>query len=325
MATLTTRATELLGVTHPVVLGGMGGGTSPELVAAVSNAGGLGICAATLPEAAPVSALAAAIRERTDRPFGLNLLLFAAGPAVVQATLDARPPVLSTAWGAPEYDLGALFAAAHERGSVVMHMASTLDEAIRAEAAGADLVVAQGTEGGGHVGTMGSTVIVRLAARRLACPVLAAGGFADGAGLAAALVLGAEGVLMGTRFLATDEAPLHPDFKRVILGSDGHSTVLTEIPDIASARVWPGALARVTRNRFIEDWLGRENELRRERAVVAGRLDEARSAGDPAYAVLYAGQTAGLIDSIQPAGEVVRGMVADAVEILRRLGGTAAG
>src|SRR6266702_3557660 len=140
-----------------------------------------------------------------------------------------------------------------------MHMVPRCDDAERAVAAGADVIVAQGNEGGGHIGEIGTVVIVRQVVKAVApVPVLAAGGFTDGAGLAAALALGADGVLLGTRFLATNEAPIHPAYKQAIVDSDGTDSVLTDIPDIAQRRVWPGAMDRVLRTRLIDEYVGRE-------------------------------------------------------------------
>ena len=312
-----TRFTQLLGVDHPVVLGGMGGATAPELVAAVSGAGGLGVQAATGRSPDQVADLAAAIRSLTDRPFGLNLLLFRADEAVINAVLDARPAVFSTAWPDLEHDLKGLFARAHDRGAKVMHMVAALPDAEKAAAAGADVIVAQGTEGGGHVGTVGTSVIVRMVARAVApVPVLAAGGIADGAGLAAMLALGAEGVLLGTRFMATAEAPIPDSFKKALVDSDGHDTFVTDINDIALGMEWPGAWSRVKRNRFVERWQGRVNELRQLKTRVAAELQEARNRGDVQEAVFYTGQTAGLIDGIVPAAQVVEDVVKEAEEIL---------
>ena len=145
-------------------------------------------------------------------------------------------------------------------------MASTVPEAKRAAEAGADMIIAQGTEGGGHVGWMASMPLLPMVVDAVApIPVLAAGGYADGRGLVAALALGADGMLLGTRFLATVESPLHPNFKQAIVDSDGHDTLLSEIPDIAAGLVWPGAMIRSRRNRFIERWAGREWALRRDR------------------------------------------------------------
>jgi NAD(P)H-dependent flavin oxidoreductase YrpB (nitropropane dioxygenase family) len=313
-----TRLCDLLGITHPIVLGGMAGATTPELVAAVSNAGGVGIQGCSYLSPAEVERLVGEIRRRTDRPFGLNVLVFSADAALWEAVIAARPAVLSTAWAYPQQSLKEIFDRAHAAGSRVMHMVSTVDEAGRAVDAGADLIVAQGSEGGGHVGVMGTMPLVRMVVRAVApVPVVAAGGVADGAGLAAALMLGAEGILLGTRFLATTESPLHGNFKRAILASDGHDTLLTEIPDLISGRVWPGAYVRVARNGLIRAWIGREGELRRRRAEVAAAVGAARRAGDVEGSSLLIGQTAGLIDDIVPAAAVVERTAREAEELLR--------
>jgi NAD(P)H-dependent flavin oxidoreductase YrpB (nitropropane dioxygenase family) len=148
-------------------------------------------------------------------------------------------------------------------------------------------------------------------------PVLAAGGVAEGRGLAAALALGADGVLLGTRFLATDEAPIAKGFKQAILESDGHDTLVTDIPDVANGQVWPGAYVRVRRNRFVEEWLGRGNELRRHRLEVSAQLRRAAQAGDPDRGAILIGQTAGLIDRVEPAADIVRQISEEAEAILR--------
>jgi NAD(P)H-dependent flavin oxidoreductase YrpB (nitropropane dioxygenase family) len=235
-----------------------------------------------------------------------------------------KPALFSTAWPWPDQDLAAIFARAHESGARVMHMASTVAEARRGAEAGADAIVAQGTEGGGHVGLMGTVALVPQVVRAVApIPVVAAGGIASGAGLAAALALGAEGALLGTRLLATPEAPLPAAYKQAILDSDGHDTLLTEIPDIANASVWPGAFSRVGRNRLIEEWAGREADLRMRRAEVGARIRKAREAGDRTYTPLFFGQDAGLIDAIEPAGAIVRRIASEAEAILRRLAAAA--
>jgi NAD(P)H-dependent flavin oxidoreductase YrpB (nitropropane dioxygenase family) len=149
-------------------------------------------------------------------------------------------------------------------------------------------------------------------------PVLAAGGIADGAGLAAALMLGAEGVLLGTRLLATPEAPLPDAFKEAICRSDGHDTLLSELPDVIAGQVWPGAFARVLRTPFIQQWLGREAEVRQRRAELQLRTQQARDAGDVDNGALLIGQDAGLIDHIEPAGEIVQRLVREAEELLSR-------
>jgi NAD(P)H-dependent flavin oxidoreductase YrpB (nitropropane dioxygenase family) len=147
-------------------------------------------------------------------------------------------------------------------------------------------------------------------------PVLAAGGIADGRGLAAALALGAEGVLLGTRFMASTESPLHDNFKQAIIQSDGHDTVLTELPDIAAGIVWPGAMSRAKRNGFIDRWAGREWALRQHQAEVLGQIQAARKAGDTNEAPLSFGQDAGLIKDILPVGDIVRRIAAEAEDIV---------
>jgi NAD(P)H-dependent flavin oxidoreductase YrpB (nitropropane dioxygenase family) len=315
---LRTRICALLGIEHPIVLGGMGNATSPELVAAVSTAGGLGVLGATRQNPEELARDAAAIRAATTRPFGLNLLLFMERPGQYDAFLAARPKVISTAWAAIEQDLGSYVARAHAAGALAMHMISTVAEAKVAARAGVDIIVAQGTEGGGHIGLMGTMPLVPMVVSAVApIPVLAAGGVADGRGLAAALALGADGVLLGTRFLATDESPIAKGFKQAILDSDGHDTLVTDIPDVASGNTWPGAYVRVRRNRFIEEWMGRDNELRRRRVEVSAQLRQAAQAGDPDRGAVMIGQTAGLIDRIEPAADLVRQISRDAEAILR--------
>ena len=313
-----TAFTELLGIQHPIALAGMGGGTSPELVAAVSNAGGIGIMGATDVEAEKLPGLMAAIREKTDRPFGMNLLLHGADEDQIREVLEARPAVLSTAWSRDDQDLAEIFDRAHDRGLKVMHMVPTAADASKAANAGADVIVAQGTDGGGHIGLVGTVVVVPSVIKEVApLPVLAAGGIADGRGLAAMLALGAAGVLVGTRFLATTESPLHEAFKKLIVESDGTDTIVTDIADILMGTEWPGALERIARNRIVERWLGRTNELRRRREEVLPAMRKARGQGDGDEAILYWGQTAALIDEVVPAGQVIEQMVAEAEVILR--------
>ena len=311
---LRTRICELLGIEHPIVLGGMGTGTSPALVAAVSEAGGLGVLGATQHGPAEIAREAGAIRALTGKPFGLNLLLFRERPEQYDGLLAARPSVVSTAW--PR--LAGYVSRAHAVGARFMHMVSTVAEAKAAARAGVDVIVAQGTEGGGHVGVMGTMPLVPMVVSAVApVPVLAAGGVADGRGLAAALALGADGVLLGTRFLASAEAPIAKGFKEAIVESDGHDTLVTDLPDVAHGHVWPGAYVRVRRNRFIEEWIGRENELRRHRAEVSAALRAAAKAGDPDRGAIMLGQTAGLIDRVEPAADLVRQISRDAEAILR--------
>ena len=314
-----TPLCDLLEIRHPVVLGGMASGTSVPLVVAVSNAGGLGTLGLATTPPGEVPGNIAAIREGTGKPFGVNFLLFMIQEEGFAAALEAAPPIMAFAWPRAEQDLADYFDRSREAGCKVMFSAGSVPGALRAKAAGADVIVAQGTDGGGHVGWMASMALLPMVVDAVApTPVVASGGFADGRGLAAALALGAQGVLLGTRFLATVESPLHQNMKQAIVDSDGHDTVLTEIPDLARDRVWPGAMARARRNAFIARWAGREWDLRANRAEAAAGLLRAAEEGDVDNASLLIGQDAGLIHDIPPAGDIVTRIVEEAEEVLSK-------
>ncbi len=312
-----TRVCDLLGIEHPIALGGMGSIYAPDLVSAVSNAGGLGAmgCHRLNPE--QLRQGTAAIRAKTNKPFALNFLIFEAREDAFDAALEERPAVIAFAWPRPEQDISRFVDRAHEAGAKVTFMAGGVPEARRAVDAGVDVVVAQGTEGGGHVSWIASLPLIPMIVDAVSpVPVLAAGGIADGRGLAAALALGADGVLLGTRFLASRESPLHPNFKQAIVDADGHDTLLSEIPDIAAATVWPGAMSRSKRNRFIDRWAGREWALRQHQVHAMEAIVAARAAGDVEEAPLSMGQDSGLIHDIPSAGEIVARIARDAEAIL---------
>ena len=221
-----TPVCDLLDIQHPIALGGMGSASSPAMTAAVSTSrrprrNGVSLSYAR--------SRFASVRQRpaqeTNKPFGLNFLLFDTREDSFAAALDLRPAVMQFAWARPDQELEAYFDRAHEAGCKVTYMAGAVKEALRAAEAGADVIIAQGSEGGGHVGWMGSMPLIPMIVDAVGpVPVLAAGGFADGRGLVAALALGAQGILLGTRFLASVESPLHPNFKQAIVESDGHDT-----------------------------------------------------------------------------------------------------
>ena len=243
-----TPVCDLLQIDHPIALGGMGSVYSPELVAAVSGAGALGAMGCHYLTAEQIQAGTAAIRKLTNRAFALNFLLFDTEEESFASALALRPAVIAFAWPSAEQDVKPYVERAHAAGCKVTFMAGGVPEAVKAARAGADVIIAQGTEGGGHVGWQTTLTLVPMVVDAVApIPVLAAGGIADGRGLAAAIMLGADGVLLGTRFLASRESPLHPNFKQAILESDGHDTLLSEIPDVAAGLVWPGAMSRSRR------------------------------------------------------------------------------
>jgi NAD(P)H-dependent flavin oxidoreductase YrpB (nitropropane dioxygenase family) len=316
---IATPFTKAFNLQHPIALGGMGSVYAPPLVAAVSEAGALGALGCHGLTAEQIRASTKAIRERTAQPFALNFLLFVINEEAFATALAEKPAVIAFAWPRGSQGVKPYIDRAHDMGARVTFMVSDVDGAKRAAEAGADVIVAQGTEGGGHVAWMGSIALTPMVVDAVhPVPVLAAGGLADGRGLAAALALGASGVLMGTRFLASDESPLHPNFKQAIVKSDGHDTMLTEIPDIAMNLVWPGAMSRSRRNRFIDRWAGREWALRQNQPEALAGVQAARKAGDTEEAPLSFGQDAGLIHEILPAGDIVRRIAQEAEEILAK-------
>jgi NAD(P)H-dependent flavin oxidoreductase YrpB (nitropropane dioxygenase family) len=312
-----TPVCDIFGIDHPIFLGGMGSIYSPALVAAVSEAGGLGAMGCHRLSPQQIKEAAADIRGRTNRSFAFNFLIFHAEEESFTAALAERPPAMAFAWPRPDQDVKSYVGRAKDAGCKVTYMAGGVPEALIGVEAGADVIVAQGTEGGGHVSWNATMALVPMVVDAVgSVPVIAAGGIADGRGLAAALALGAQGVLLGTRFLASEESPLHQNFKQAIVDADGHDTVLTEIPDIAQATVWPGAMSRAKRNRFIERWAGQEWALRQNQVQALADLISARKAGDVEEASLSMGQDAGLIHDIPPAGEIVKRIAEQAEEIL---------
>ncbi len=311
-----TRVCDVLGIDVPVAQAGMATFTSAALVAAVSNAGGLGILGALLRPPDELRAEIHRIRALTDRPFGVNHVIAHLEPTALAVTFEERVPVLSTSWGDPTE----LTARAHAAGMRVVHQVPTAAQAAAAARAGVDVIVGQGTDGGGHVGLVGTMPLLPAvvdAARGV--PVLAAGGIVDGRGLAAALALGADGVLMGTRFLATPEAPIHANYRDAIVGADESTTVRTEAFDRALRMVWPGAEVRAIRNAFLAEWADRPDAAGEHAAELGPALMQALFAGDMRVFPAMAGQGCGLIGDVRPAGDVVRGVVAEAEAVLRRL------
>jgi nitronate monooxygenase/enoyl-[acyl-carrier protein] reductase II len=313
-----TSICDLLGIKYPIALGGLGGGfTQPAMVAGVSEAGGFGALGCHGMSAAEVTAASIAIREITDKPFALNFLLFLLDEKAFTAALSQKPAAIALAWPRGDQDIKFYIDRAHDAGCKVTLMAGSVKEAVRGVEGGADVIIAQGSEGGGHVGWMSSIVLTPMVVDAVyPIPVLAAGGFADGRGLAAAIALGADGILLGTRFLASEESKMHPNFKKSILESDGHDTVLTEIPDLAAGTVWPGAMSRSQRNAFIENWMGREWEIRQYQKEVEAAIMISRKEGDADNVPLSFGQDAGLINEIISVKDIVSQIIEEAENIM---------
>ncbi|RIK35233.1 MAG: hypothetical protein DCC58_20720, partial [Chloroflexi bacterium] len=311
---LQTRVTRLLGIQHPIVQAGMANYAGPELVAAVSNAGGLGILGAVDKDIDQLEHDIAAIRRLTSKPFGVNLVLAEAHVDKLDLLVAARVPLIASSWGDP----AGVAERAHAAGLLALHQVNGEEGALQAIAAGVDLLVAQGSDGGGHIGRVGTLALVPAIVDIAGdVPVLAAGGIADGRGLAAALLLGAEGAFIGTRFLATEEAPIAPAWKQAIV--DAHSTDAwqSDVPDLIWGTSWPQATGRALANDVLRRWHGDEAGLVAERPTVQAAVRAAQQASDARELVAWAGQSAGLVHDILPARAVVLRIVAEAEALLR--------
>ncbi|MFN8039556.1 MAG: nitronate monooxygenase [Acidimicrobiales bacterium] len=316
-----TRLTDLLGIEHPVMLAGMGGVSYSALCAAVSEAGGIGcLGATTMIMEGQLEAEIARVRELTDRPFGVDLLTAMPGDllAQVQMVVDGGASMFVAGLGVPTdvIDL------CHRNDVVVVNMCGKVAHAVRAVDAGCDLVVAQGTEAGGHTGTVATMPLVPQIVDAVGdrVPVVAAGGIIDGRGLAAALALGADGVWLGTRFIATPEARAVRGYKDALLATAEDGTVVS--------RAYSGKTMRVVRNGYTDWWEQHPEELQRfpeqmGRSVTDGALHLGGSVDDegidPAKECYPAGQGVGAIDQLVPAGELVGQIVAEAEAALDRL------
>jgi nitronate monooxygenase len=314
--TLSTRVTRLLGIEQPIIQAGMSVHTSPDLVAAVSNAGGLGLVGSVFREPDDLAVVVRAVRDLTDRPFGANIVLAEPWESYLEILLTLSVPIISTSWGDPSL----VAERAHAAGAKVIHQVETVAEVAGAVAAGVDIIVAQGGDGGGHVGHVGTMALVpAVVDGARGVPVVAAGGIADGRGLAAALMLGAQGALLGTRFYAATESLGHERARARIVAAGAEDTVRTRTVDVVRGyAAWPEPyVPRALRNRFVERWHDREAELAAALAEEAPAYRRARDAGDFDTAVVLAGENVDLIHGVEPAGDLVRRIGAEAEALLR--------
>lgn len=316
---LRTRFTELLGLDYPIMSAPMAMHSGATLAAAVSSAGGLGTFGAINPGGEPwVRGQIASVRSQTDKPFGVGFITqyIPLLPQNFDAAIDERPPVVMFSFTDPLPYL----TKAKDAGAITICQVQTLELARMAVDAGADVLVAQGNEAGGHTGTMNLLpLLCSVIDAYPSVPVLAAGGIASGRSLAAVLAAGAGGAVLGTAFLATDEAVEVSDaHKRRIVASDGQDTIYTQVYDIATGGPWPEGIAgRVYRNAFVEEWHGREDELRSKREEIAPTLEAAHRRHDTSRMPVYMGQSAGAISAVRPAAEVLGTICDDAERILR--------
>jgi len=305
---LKTRFTELFGLQYPVMSAPMAMHSGATLAAAVSAAGAMGSFGGVNPKGPDwITEQAAAVRAATDRPFAIGFItafLDFMGP-LFDAALAASPAAIALSFGAA----APWVKKAKTSGTKVICQVQTHDDADAVVDAGADVLVAQGIEAGGHTGTMSLLpFLTAVAERHPGVPLLAAGGIGDGRTLAAVLTAGADGAWLGTAFLATPEAvEVGDEHKRRIVESDGTDTIFTRVYDIVSGAPWPPAIgARLRRDEFTDEWAAREDDLRAHKADVK-----------PAAEPFYYGQSAAFVDAVRPAAEVVRSVCDGAEAVLR--------
>jgi len=308
-----TALTTLFGIEHPILLAPMGQVSGGALTRAVSGAGGLGILGAGYGDP---DWLARELDLVAGARFGVGFITWslARQPRALDLALAAKPEAVMFSFG----DYRPYLSAVRASGARVVCQVQTVAAARQAAADGADLIVAQGTEAGGHGGRRSTFSLVPAVVDAVRpVPVVAAGGVSDGRGLAAALMLGASGVLVGTRFYATPEAPGHAGAKERIIAAGGDATVRTRVFDIARDKPWPEHFTgRAIRNAFTERWHGREADLSEDIAEQRRRYEDAAAAGDADTIVIFAGEGIDMIDTIEPAAAIVRRMASAAEQLL---------
>ena len=318
---ISTRFTQMFSLDYPLMSAPMAMHSGGRLAAAVSKAGGLGSFGGVHQTKGPdwLRDEIAHIRSQTDRPFGVGFItaFIPMFPTLFDAAVEAKPNVIGFSFGSP----GPYADKAKAAGAKVMCQVQSMSHAREAVAAGADILVAQGNEAGGHTGEMNLLpLLVSVLDAFPDIPVLAAGGIASGRALAAVLAAGADGAWAGTAFLATPEcAEIPEEHKQAIINSDGEDTIYTRAYDVLWGAPWPPGIAeRGRRNRFTDEWDGRDQEIIERRQEFQARVLAAANNFDPAgdRAVLY-GQSAGAVPAIRPAAQVVRQICDDAERLLR--------
>ena len=318
---LRTAFTEFFSLQYPIALAPMGGAAGGALAAAVANGGGLGLVGGGREDPGWLDHQLEIAAEGTGQPWGVGFQSWATDVATVQHALTRHPCAVMLSFGDPR----PFIAPIRRAGAALIIQVTDLDEARQALDVGADVIVAQGTEAGGHGGRRSTLpfvpVVVDLAAPT---PVLAAGGIADGRGVAAALALGAAGALLGTRFLAALEALVTPQVTKAILEGGGAETERSRISDIARGSAWPSKYAaRTLRNAFVDQWRGRDDELAADpaaRQACQQAYQEAIARGDLPQDPVWASEAIDLITELSPAAELVGTLAAHAEEALARAG-----
>ncbi|MCS7286535.1 MAG: enoyl-[acyl-carrier-protein] reductase FabK [Anaerolineae bacterium] len=307
---LKTPLCDLLGIKHPIIQGGMAWVATAELVSAVSEAGGLGVLGAGNAPPDYVRDQIRKIKERTDKPFGVNVPMFSPYVSeVVKICIEEKVPVMTTGGGNPAPFIGLL----KEAGIIVIPVVASVALAKRLERLGVDALVAEGMESGGHIGDVATMPLVPQVVDAVKIPVIAAGGIADGRGLAAALALGAVGVQMGTRFICTEECIAHPVYKEQIVKAHDRATMVTGHS--------LGHPVRALKNPMVHRFQELEKKGASEEEIIAfgtGALRKAVLEGDWENGSFMAGQSCGLIHDIVPVKVLIERIIAEAEEILTK-------
>lgn len=295
---MNTRLCELLGIEYPIIQGGMAWVATAELAAAVSNGGGLGLIAAGGAPADVVREQIRKCREMTDKPFGVNVMLMSPfADEVMQVVIEEKPAVVATGAGNP----GKHIAALKEAGIKILPVIASVAMAKKMEKDGADAVIAEGTEAGGHIGEITTMCLVPQVADAVSIPVVAAGGIADKRGAVAAFALGADGIQVGTRFICSTECIAHENYKNAVLKAKDRDAVVTGRST--------GAPVRALKNKLTKEYerLEKSNASRDEiEALGVGGLRRAFQEGDVQTGSLMAGQSAAMVNRIEPCAEIIK-------------------
>jgi len=314
---LTTPLCSLLGIERPILNASMAGTATGQLAAAVSEAGGFGMIGGTNPNGASwLREQIRIARSLTMRPFGVGFISsFPDTAELARVAIEEGVAAINHSFADPT----PFVASTHAAGAKIFAQVQTLKQAIAAAQAGVDVIIAQGGEAGGHAGALGTFALLPAVVDAVApVPVVAAGGIADGRGLAAALLLGAQGAWMGTRFVTSHEWGGPSWEQQAVLGATSDDTVQTRLYDLIAERPFPAENPdRMLRNAFIDRGQGRESEIPAHREELIAEIDAGSERADLAIAGVSAGVAAGLISSARPAGEIVRDIVREAEALLR--------
>lgn len=312
---LYTEFTELFGIAHPIALAPMAGSAGGALAAAVSEGGGLGLVGGGTGDRDWMERELEIVTGRTQNPWGVGFLSWAASPEIVRRALEFGPDAVMLSFGDP----APLAAPVLDSDALLIIQVTDLAEAKLAAGLGADVIVAQGTEAGGHGGRRGTLPFVPAVVDLVApVPVLAAGGIADGRGVAAALALGAAGALVGTRFQASSEALVDPAIAKAIIDGSGEDTERSRVLDVARGTPWPERYpGRALRNDFLDEWRGKEAELAQDEGA-RERFRAAADRGDLSAAPVWASEAIDLITAVTPAADLLGQLAAEAETALAR-------